>query len=88
MESIEEVDLSFTGITDAGLSNLRRMPRLRMINLTGTMISDKGLEYLAELPSLKELWLMIDGNRVTKAGIHTLQTRFPQLQITLIGPIR
>jgi Leucine-rich repeat (LRR) protein len=88
VKAIEELDLSFTGVTDTGLAKLRGMPRLRKINLSGTFISDKGLEYLAELPSLKQLWLIIDGNRVTKAGVRRLQTTSPELQITLVGPVR
>jgi hypothetical protein len=88
MEAIEELDLSFTGVTDAGLAKLRRMRHLSRINLSGAFVSDKGLQYLKELSSLKQLWLMVDGHRVTKAGIHRLRTEFPQLQITLIGPKR
>jgi hypothetical protein len=85
MKAIEELDLSFTGITDAGLAELRGLPRLGKINLCGAFISDNGLQYLAEISTLKDLWLMVDGNRVTKAGVQRLQAEVPSLEITVIG---
>jgi hypothetical protein len=88
IKSIEALDLSFTGVTDAGLARLRGMPHLREINLCGAQISDKGLEFLADLPSLEAIWLIVDGNRVTNAGIRKLQTASPQLQITRLGELR
>ena len=85
MEAIEELDLSFTGVTDAGIAKLRRLPHLRKMNLNGAFITDIALDYLTGLPSLDELWLVADGNRVTKAGVKRLQDARPQLRITLIG---
>lgn len=84
-QKIEELDLSFTNISDAGLETLRGLPQLKVLHLSGTNITDKGLEYLAELPLLSDLWLVVDGKKVTETGISQLQKALPHLQITRIG---
>ncbi len=84
-QKIEELDLSFTNISDAGLEKLRGLPQLRVLHLSGTNITDKGLGYLADLPLLNELWLVVDGKKVTEPGIRRLQQALPQLQITRFG---
>lgn len=42
-------------VTDAGLSHLKSLDRLRVLRLPGTHLSDAGLEHLANLKRLEEL---------------------------------
>jgi Leucine rich repeat len=53
-------------VTDATLSHLTRMTRLRELDLNGTQITDLGLEALRGLPALQTLRLRDTG--VTDAG--------------------
>jgi hypothetical protein len=64
------LDLSRTGVTDAGLAVLAEMPRLRRLDLRGTAIGDAGVEALAGLRALETLSLY--GTGVTDAGLSRL----------------
>jgi uncharacterized membrane protein len=44
-------------ISDAGISALKSLSRLEVLNLNGTWISASALGFLAEIPSLKSLYL-------------------------------
>ncbi len=65
------LDLSRTGITDAGLKALGKMPNLQHLDLRGTAVGDAGLEALAPLHNLQTLGLY--GTAVTDAGLPALQ---------------
>jgi Planctomycete cytochrome C/Leucine Rich repeat len=65
------LDLSRTGVTDAGLEVLAKMPNLERIDLRGTAIGDDGVRALAGLHNLETLSLY--GTRVTDASLLTLR---------------
>jgi mono/diheme cytochrome c family protein len=64
------LDLSRTGVTDAGLGELARMPNLERLDLRGTAVGDEGLKALTSLDKLQTLSLY--GTRVTDAGLPAL----------------
>jgi uncharacterized membrane protein/mono/diheme cytochrome c family protein len=76
------LDLSRTGITDAGLKALAKMPKLERLDLRETAVGDAGLESLAPLRSLETLGLY--GTAVTDAGLPALQ-RLPGLKRLYLG---
>ena len=57
-------------VTDKGLSHLRGLVRLSMLDLTGNQITDAGLQDLASLERLE--YLTLRGTAVTDAGIQRL----------------
>jgi hypothetical protein len=79
------LDLSRTGITDAGLKALARMPNLERLDLRGTAVGDAGVEALAPLRRLETLGLY--GTAVTDAGLPALQ-RLPGLKRVYVGGTR
>lgn len=76
------LDLSRTGVSDAGLRVLGRMPNLQHLDLRGTAIGDAGLAALAPLRNLQTLGLY--GTAVTDAGLPALQ-RLPGLRRLYVG---
>ena len=79
------LDLSRTGITDAGLKVLGKMPNLEHLDLRGTAVGDAGVEALAPLRNLQTLGLY--GTAVTDAGLPALQ-RLPGLRRLYVGGTR
>jgi hypothetical protein len=69
---IIEVDLSNTWVTDADLSEVARLPRLRSINLAYTRVTDQGLEHLAPLKDVRTLNLYY-AESVTDQGLVPLK---------------
>jgi uncharacterized membrane protein len=77
------LDLSRTGITDAGLKVLAKMPNLKHLDLRGTAVGDDGVRALAAvLHNLETLSLY--GTRVTDAGLPALQG-LPSLRRLYVG---
>jgi uncharacterized membrane protein len=64
------LDLSGTGITDAGLSTVAQFRNLTRLHLNRTRISDAGLKQLAGLQQLE--YLNLYGTGVTDAGLPSL----------------
>jgi hypothetical protein len=65
------LDLSRTGVTDAGLKVLAKMPNLERVDLRGTSVGDDGVKAIAGLHHLETLSLY--GTRVTDAGLEALR---------------
>ena len=76
------LDLSRTGITDAGLKVLAKMPNLERLDLRGTAVGDEGVRALAGLNKLETLSLY--GTGVTDAGLKALQG-LPSLRRLYVG---
>jgi len=76
------LDLSRTGITDAGLAVVAKMPNLEHLDLRGTSVGDDGLESLAGLDNLETLSLYDTG--VTDSGLKALQA-LPALRRLYLG---
>ncbi|MEO5798992.1 MAG: hypothetical protein ABIZ70_14780 [Gemmatimonadales bacterium] len=60
-----------SGVTDAGVLTLSRLPHLRHLDLGGTGVTDRGLEVLRELPGLEILSLA--GTQASDAGMQHAQ---------------
>ena len=65
------LDLSRTGVTDAGVKVLAKMPNLERVDLRGTSVGDDGVKAIAGLHHLESLSLY--GTRVTDAGLEALR---------------
>jgi mono/diheme cytochrome c family protein len=76
------LDLSRTGLTNAGLAALARMPNLERLDLRETAVGDEGVRALAGLRKLETLGLY--GTRVTDAGIPALR-ELPSLRKLYVG---
>src|SRR6185503_9611169 len=76
------LDLSRTGITDAGLTVLAKMPNLQRLDLRETVIGDEGVRAMAGLKKLETLSLY--GTGVTDAGLKALQG-LPSLRRLYVG---
>ena len=53
LKSLEQLDLSATGITDASLTEIAKLNELQVLWLAKTTVTDEGLKHLATLPNLK-----------------------------------
>jgi len=76
------LDLSRTGVTDAGLKVLAKMPKLEHLDLRGTAVGDDGVRALASLSNLQTLSLY--GTGVTDAGLEALRG-LPSLRRVYVG---
>ena len=79
LTALEELHLTDTKITDAGLAHLKSLTKLNILGLSGTQISNAGLEHLAGLTKLGNLSLV--HTRVTDEGIKKLKLVLPKLDI-------
>ncbi len=71
IEHITSVKLGGSrSVTDAGVRHLRRLSRLRHLDLSGTAVTDRGLEVLRALPELETVSLA--WTSVTDAGVEHL----------------
>ncbi|MCA9053194.1 MAG: SUMF1/EgtB/PvdO family nonheme iron enzyme, partial [Planctomycetaceae bacterium] len=77
-EHLEFLALSASKVTDAGLSPLGALPRLRGIHLQHTRITDAGLDQLANSTSLTQITAFATG--ITDSGLKHLE-RMPQLRM-------
>ncbi len=85
LTSLEYLELGgLSEVSNAGLGNLRDLPKLRVLIMTGSRVYDSGLKHLTSLPALEELSL---GNRegarekarITGAGLAPLR-QLPDLR--------
>jgi flagellar basal body-associated protein FliL len=70
LDTIVELTLSYTQISDAGLKELAKLKRMTHLYLNNTEITDTGLKELARLKQLKSIALQ--GSKITDAGIREL----------------
>ncbi len=70
LETIEQVWLADSEVSDLGLLELRHLPLLRGLVLSNTRIGDEGLKYLADCLGLEALFL--DRTRITNDGLQYL----------------
>lgn len=71
IESLRELDLRLTKITDAGVRHLGGLTRLETLNLFRTNVTDEGLAMLTGLRALRTL--LIGGTGVTDEGLESLR---------------
>ena len=79
LQSLESLELYFTDqekvLTDVGLAQFKRFPRLQSLYLYGAQISNAGLQALAEVKSLRQLDLNRTPSPVTDQGMKTVATK-------------
>jgi len=69
LESLKELDLDGTAISDKGLQSLKPLVKLERLRIARTRISDTGFrESIATLPALKQLWC--PDTQISKAAIN------------------
>lgn len=79
--NLEDLDLSSTKITNAGLASLCQLelPRLRTLSLEGTTVTDEGISHLDHFKNLE--FMAVAHTKVTKDGIRKLKAKLPELTI-------
>jgi hypothetical protein len=71
LPDLENLDLTDTRITGAGLAQLRGLKKLAVLGLWKTQVDDEGLKYLS---SSANLWqLVLDETKVTDSGLAQLE---------------
>jgi hypothetical protein len=68
---LEELDLTYTALTDAGLPYLRMLQNLRILSLAGTAVTDAGVDTLILLPHIQRLDIW--STRLSLEGISKLR---------------
>ena len=66
LATIEQLDLSYSYVTDAGLEHLKRLKSLQSLNLRGTKVSGVGLEHLNGLNRLRSRTLASSTSRALR----------------------
>jgi Leucine-rich repeat (LRR) protein len=69
--NLEALSLQFAPAVDEGLIHLKRLPKLRWLNLSNTKITDDGLCHLSALRSLEQLQLA--NTDITDQGLEQLK---------------
>jgi len=79
--NLEDLDLSSTTITNAGLASLGQLelPHLRTLSLEGTKVTDEGIMHLDHFKNLE--FMALARTKVTKDGIRKLKAKLPELTI-------
>ena len=70
-EQLAELGLLNSAISDAGLEEVAKLPRLRLLSASNCTITDEGLKHLVGMQDLEVLEL--DGTAITATGLATLQ---------------
>ncbi len=76
---LRSLDLSDTGVTDAGIQGIEGLTQLRELNLGDTAVGDAGLDRLKGLEQLQ--LLVLYGTKVTDEGVSRLQRAIPKCEI-------
>ena len=71
LPALASLDLSWTGVGDAGVARLGTMRGLRELVLAGSRVTDAGLRHLTSLPGLT--YLDLSNTAVSDAGLRALR---------------
>jgi hypothetical protein len=83
LPALENLDLTDTRITGAGLAHLKGLKNLRVLCLWKTQVDDAGL---AHIKGVTKLWLLtLDGTKVTDAGLKHLKALTKLRHLNLRG---
>lgn len=69
--NLQELNVSYTGISDKGLAHLPEFDVLIQVFLRGNNITDKGMRILGKIEYLSQL--CIDGSQITDKGVSYLK---------------
>ncbi len=81
LPKVDTLDVSGTGVSNAGLASLEGLRQLVFLKLDQTKISDAGLEHLKGLSNLQELSL--ENTRITDDGLAYL-AKLSKLQVLVL----
>ena len=81
LATLRSLDLTHSGITDAGLVNLRKLTELQSLDLSYNKITGDGLQHIKGLAALQSLDL--SNTDITDAGLEHLE-RFAELQTLVL----
>lgn len=71
LSRLEELNLSFSPVTDAGVAHMKGLTHLKDLSLRGTRVTDTGVAHLAGLEGLRRLHL--GGTGITDRGMTYLE---------------
>jgi len=80
-DSVTEVDLGSSKVTDKGIAELAKFKNLKSLKLNGTAVTDQGLAALSGLENLESLNLY--NTAITDAGLKSLQGKSKLLKVYL-----
>ena len=80
VDRLRELDLTYSGISDAGLEHVGTLSYLEYLNLEQTSITDAGLKRLRNMTQLR--MLEVSGAKISDAGVAKLQQALPHCKIT------
>lgn len=83
IENLEDLDLDFTQITDAGLANLKSCEKLRSLNLTQENLTDNAIDSILKIPNLSELY--IHHAAITDEGLKKI-SQLKNMQVLRVAP--
>lgn len=75
LENLEFLELIETGISSAGISDLRSLSKLHQLLLDGKEIDDAAVPTIAQLNTLR--YLSVRGTRISDTGIEKLRAALP-----------
>ena len=78
-DALRELSLSGSLITDRGIANLPRLPKLKLLILDDTRITDDVIPYLERFPSLVEV--SVKRSRISKDGLREMARRLPNCKV-------
>ena len=81
ISSLEELDIMYSPITDAGISKLATLKKLFWLNLNEAKITDAALETLASMKALKKIKLPKPGNGITADGLAKFKKKRPDVTV-------
>ena len=80
MQELDRLQIRGTGVSDAGLSSLSALSKLKVLNLSKCAnITDACIPDIEAIPSLKVIYVRESG--ISSEGIATLKKNFPKLTI-------
>ena len=79
LKNLNKLHLEHTGITDAGIANLKNLPYLEYINLVDTKVSDAGLKDISSIKGLRSVYVW--KSAVTDSAVSQVSKLNPKLLI-------
>ena len=83
MTNLDNLNLSGTQISDAGMERLKGFTKLELLDLDETNLTDKGLEPLKVLKNMKRI--SIRGTKISEEGLKYFHASLPECKIENSG---
>jgi len=81
LKQLQELELSSTRVTDAGLEHLEGLTQLKYLNLVGTAVTAAGFHHLKRLSGLQELHICAIADIPSPEEEAELQRALPNCRI-------